>query len=181
VTSFERLSLVAAFTAIAVNVIVFVAFVWQLRYLGKQVRDASTATQLDHDRRRKQATIEFYTDLLTMRAALSDHVPYDRDAAAVAELLTRAANGDDIATRAILEHLSLYELFAAGVRTDVFDFSVAWRTAGNRIVAIMDNYRPWIDERRVILGQPGLYYELEWLAKEVSKYDAHHDPRDPSE
>jgi hypothetical protein len=174
-TNFERLSLLATFLGILVNVVLFSVLVQQLRVLGHQVNDASRGTRMDHERRRKQATVEFYTSMITNRPAVTSVLPYDRDAAAIAEFIERAKVDSDLTT-AIREHLSLHELLATGIRTDVFDFTVIWLAAGNRIIDIVENYGPWIEERRRILGQPALYLELEMLAKRMHNFQRYNDP-----
>jgi hypothetical protein len=161
-TSFERASLVAAFAGVLVAL---VAFVVELRLLRRQVAQATKSTKLDHERRRMQATIEFYETTLNKRAELRAYLPYDRDAPAVAALIARVLHEDDQAGKAITEYLSLFELLAAGVRTGVFDHDVIKRIAGGRIVAITANYRPWIEARRKLYRNPALYQEIEWLAQ----------------
>ena len=161
-TSFERTSLVAAFAGVLVTL---VAFVVELGLLRRQVAQATTSTKLDHERRRKQATIEFYETTLNKRTELRAHLPYDRDAQAVAGLLASVSHEDDDAGKAITEYLSLFELLAAGVRSGVFDHDVIQRIAGSRIRAIATNYRPWIEARRQLYSNPALYQEIEWLAQ----------------
>ena len=147
-TQFEQWTLVSAFAGLLVNVILLLAAVWQLRALGKQVGHASTATNQDHERRRKQATIDFYASTLQKRSEFRTILPYDRDSASILNLLEQANSENNQLGKAITEYLNLFELLATGVRTDVFDFSVIERAAGGRIVAIARNYRPWIEQRR---------------------------------
>jgi hypothetical protein len=170
-TQFERLTVIAGFVGIFINVILLGAFVWQLRVLGKQVDQASTATNRDHERRRKQATIDFYASTLQKRAELRTTLPYDRDSAGILVLIEQASVDDKLG-KMITEYLNLFELLAAGVNTDVFDFSVVERVAGGRIMAIARNYSPWIEWRRKLLENPRLYLELELLAEWVEKHRA---------
>ena len=64
-TAFEQWSLVAAFGSLAVGVVGFVALAWQLLLLAR-------STKQDHDRRRKQATMEFLADNMNQRKSLFD-------------------------------------------------------------------------------------------------------------
>jgi hypothetical protein len=167
VTRIESLSLLAAFSGVFVNVVAFGLLIWQLRILARQLGQARDATALDHDRRQKQATIDFYAVTLDKMAELRAVLPYDRDEAGVQDMLSRVKGEDDQVGKAITEYLSLFELLATGVRTGVFDLSVLERAAGGRIRAIASHYRPWIQQRRELFDNPHLYEELEQLASEI--------------
>lgn len=78
---------------VVVNLALFVVFALQLRQLRKQVEKseepmehAKDAMAQDHNRRRKQATIEFYATTLEKKAELRTLLPYDRDAKAIRKL-----------------------------------------------------------------------------------------------
>jgi hypothetical protein len=163
-TTFERWSLIAGFAAIAVNVVAFVAVVWQLRLLAHQNRQAQEAVVQDHDRRRKQSTIEFFNATHSQQLEFRKILPRSRDSAEIATLIKEAIDGDRQAENTITGYLNLFENFAAGARAGVFDLAVINQMAGGRIIAIQRNYRPWVDHVRKQLGEPHLHAELEWLA-----------------
>ena len=167
VSLFEGLSLAAAFSGVVVSVIAFGVLIWQVRLLARQLGQARDATDRDHERRQKQATIDFYAVTLDKMAELRNTLPYDRDLAGIQDMLSRVNGEDDEVGKAVTEYLSLFELLATGVRTGVFDLSVLERAAGSRIRAIASHYRPWIKQRRELFDNPHLYEELEQLAKEV--------------
>ncbi|MEU3252953.1 hypothetical protein [Streptomyces sp. NPDC006997] len=90
-TSYERWSLVASFGSLLVSVVAFGALAWQLLMLAR-------GTAQDHDRRRKQATMEYLTAIMDRRKALYDEgIPDERDHAAVSALISRALAGDPTA------------------------------------------------------------------------------------
>jgi hypothetical protein len=105
-------------------------FALQLRALRLQVRQAAQATDSDHRRRRVPATIEFYATTLEKRDQLRKLLPYDRDADAIRDLLARASKETDEVGKPVTEYLSLFELLATGVNTDVFDLDTIERVAG---------------------------------------------------
>ncbi len=141
-SAFERLSIVVAVSGLAINLVAFVGLIWQVRILVRQLRQDREATDRDHDRRQRQATLDFYAVTLDKMAELRSTLPYDRDEAGIREMLSRVTGEDDEIGKAITEYLSLFELLATGVRTGVFDLPVLNRAAGGRIRAIASNYRP---------------------------------------
>ncbi|WP_018348489.1 DUF4760 domain-containing protein [Longispora albida] len=166
-STFEGLSVAAAFSAIVVNAVVAGAFLWLFRKLGHQVRESVRAGRAGHDRQRLQATIEFYASTLSIRAQLRAVLPGGRDAEAAALLVKE--EGDAELTRLVSEYLGQVELLAAGVRTDVFDLTLIERAAGTRLRSIADGYRPWIEHCREQSENPRLYEELLWLAGELER------------
>jgi hypothetical protein len=168
-TNFESATLLISFVGLAVNVIVFIVFVVQLRLLVRQLKQASSTTALDHDRRRQQATLEFIAQTLERRAEMRATLPNDRDGVAVRKMLARVSKGDRETAKIVGEYLSLHELLATGVRMGIFDFDVLERVAG-RILAMFANYEPWIREQRIELDNPRLYEDLEWFVSRVHEH-----------
>jgi hypothetical protein len=170
VTYYERLSLIAASAAVFVSVATFVAFMWQIRIALRQVAQAAESTKRDHERRRKQATLDFYATTLEKRSQLRSILPYDRNVVGVRDLLSTATDEDSDAGHAITDYLSLFESLGAGVATDVYSFPVVDAVAGGRVLAIAENYGPWIRNRRQHFGTPKLYEHLEALADRIANH-----------
>ncbi|MGH8910689.1 MAG: DUF4760 domain-containing protein [Egibacteraceae bacterium] len=168
-TAYEQWSLIIGAVGVGINLILFAFFVLQLRVLRQQVDQARKATELDHQRRKAQATIEFYATTLEKRSQLRATLPYDRDADAIRILLERANDETNEVEKPVMEYLGLFELLATGVNTDVFDLATMERIAGGGIRAMAANYKPWIDHRRRKFDSPLLYVELEELAAVLEK------------
>lgn len=169
-TTFDVLSLLAAFSGVALNLILFPIFILQLRELRDQVIQARQATERDHLRRQSQATIEFYRDTIEKRLALREHLPDERDEAGVkAVIRVASAQPDGPENYAVKEYLSFLELLATGVNTQVMEVEIMDRIAGSRIAAAARNYRPWIDERRTSLHDPRMYEELVRLGELIDR------------
>ncbi|WP_019888371.1 DUF4760 domain-containing protein [Streptomyces purpureus] len=175
-TTYERLSLIASFGALAVSVIAFGALAWQLLMLAR-------ATRLDHDRRRKQATMEYLSTTMDRRRELRNAgIPDDRDERAVEALVTRALGGDADAARLISSYLTIYNYLGVAAQSDAFDLSLIDRAWGGSIVALTEHYRPWITEQRARQGEPRLYEDLEWLGRSMTPrrtVPPQHTPRTP--
>src|ERR671936_392539 len=85
-TSYERWSLILAGAGVAINATLFVVVLFQLGALRLQIRETSAAEIRDHDRRRKQATIETFTSTMQDRRALRSLLPADVDGRRIQEL-----------------------------------------------------------------------------------------------
>lgn len=158
---------VAVFGAV-VNTIVFLLLAFQLRLLRTQIDDARMVAQDDHERRKQQATIEFYAMTLQESARAEQHLPNDYDTAAVAQL----DYADPPTRRAVISYLRLFESLSAGVNTGVFDLRTIDHIAGGRIIAIHHAYSPYIEGQRSVTNQRRMYEELERLAVDLRQTNA---------
>ncbi|MBC7272417.1 MAG: DUF4760 domain-containing protein [Streptomyces sp.] len=161
-TSYERWSLVASFGSLLISVVAFGALAWQLLMLAR-------GTAQDHDRRRKQATMEYLTAIMDRRKALyNEGIPDERDHPAVSALISRALTGDPTAVRLITSYLTAFNYLGVGTRSDAFDREIVDQAWGGLIIAVRDNYAPWIEAQRESRGEPRLYEDLRWLAAEMT-------------
>lgn len=157
-TSYERWSLIVSSGALFVSVVAFGGLAWQLRMLSR-------STAQDHDRRRKQATMEYLTAIMDRRKVLYDEgIPDERDEAAVSELIARARSGDRPAVKLITSYLTTFNYLGVGARTDAFDRAVIDQAWGGLVIAVWSHYRPWVETQRTERGEPRLYEDLQWLA-----------------
>ncbi|MFE2070751.1 hypothetical protein ACFXDH_51795 [Streptomyces sp. NPDC059467] len=84
------------------GVVGFVALAWQLLMLAR-------STKQDHDRCRKQATMEFLADNMNQRKSLFDEgIPQERDHAAIEALISRSMSCDERATKLITSYLTTF-------------------------------------------------------------------------
>ncbi|MFF4020190.1 DUF4760 domain-containing protein [Streptomyces sp. NPDC001843] len=161
-TSFEAWSLVASFGSLLVSVVAFVAVAWQLVLLSR-------STKQDHDRRRKQATMEYLTANMDRRKVLfSEGIPTERDEAAIAASIDRALSGDGHTTKLITAYLTTFNFLAVGAQTDAFDRDVIDEAWGGIIISVWNHYRPWVEAQRKRHGEPRVWENLEWLAKRMT-------------
>ncbi|MFJ5260931.1 DUF4760 domain-containing protein [Streptomyces sp. NPDC088387] len=161
-TSYEHWSLLAAFGSLAMGVIAFGAVAWQLMMLSR-------STERDHDRRRKQATMEYLTANMDRRKVLfDDGIPYERDHAAIEALIGRSLSGDAAATKLITSYLTTYNFLGVGAQSDAFDRQVIDEAWGGLIISVWNNYRPWAEAQRLLHGEPRLWTNLQWLASQMT-------------
>ncbi len=149
--------MVVALAAVIVNIAMVAGLVWQ--------------TRLDHNRRRKQATIDHWTNdtrvrYLALRDLVEDRRPKGSPAVSDDELV-ELATGDDADAdmqHAVRDYLNSIEWLAVGVNTDVFDKTIVQRLAARRLVDTWDGFDGYIHARRDELQQESLYEEFETLA-----------------
>ena len=178
-STYNAFDIIVTGIGVLVNVALFAFFGMQLRelrrqnsfassqasLLKRQVEQAQEITARDHDRRSRQATIDFYATTLSKRAEFRSILPYDRDFDDIAQLLELAKQDDGLIDKEITEYLALFELLATGANTGVFDLETLRLIAKGPICAIVDYYGPWIEARRTKYGSPSLYSELETLTE----------------
>jgi hypothetical protein len=158
VTSYEWCSLIASFLSVLVGFVAFFALMGQLRLMSR-------STDQDHDRRRKQATMEYLTANMDRRKAFFDEgIPHERDHEAVTALINLSRSGDEPTTKLITSYLTTFNFLAVGAQSDAFDRSVIDEAWGGLIIAVWENYRPWVEDQRRRHGEPRVWENLEWLA-----------------
>ncbi len=169
-TTFEKTSILVGALGLLVNGALFVVFFLQLRELRRQIKGSSEADKRDHERRRKQATIEFYAATLERRNALRHELAEDRDSEAITRVTEKLREQGKSAPEwhSVVEYLNLWETLATGVNSDVLDYSTISRLSGQRVISIVRNYWSWIDWRRSELASPSVYSELETLATRIA-------------
>ncbi len=126
------------------------------------------STKADHERRRKQSTIEFYNEIY----------PYLRDCK------TEIANafGEGYVTpddkryqenlslqKAILEYLTIIERFAVGVNAGIYDVNIFARTSGKVVSDTYKRLSPVIENMRKVQNYPQLFNDFEKMCKDIDK------------
>ena len=114
--------------------------------------------------------MQFFADTLDIRRTMPLDLPEDRDQAGIARLIKRVQGDSDDARRerALLnEYLAWWELTASSINDEVqvFDPRLLELFAIGRLNAVWTNYEPFVQAERQLYGEPGLYKELENLAK----------------
>jgi hypothetical protein len=178
VSIFEIAADIATCVGVVISVVLFALFWLQLRELRRQVKGSEEAVKMDHDRRKMQATIDFYAATIEKRTALSTKLPSDRDSEGTARFVKKYLRSDGQHARDLTDYLGFFELLATGVNTDTLDFKVMERMAGPRIEAIATNYSSWIAYKQKSLNSPKLFCELVDLA---SEFKVHRDERNARE
>lgn len=142
--------------------------VFQLVQMKKETLLQFKTTKADHERRRKQSTIEFYNEIY----------PYLRDC----KVEIANAFGEGYVTpddkryqenpslqKAINEYLTIIERFAVGVNAGIYDVNVFARTSGKVVSDTYKRLSPVIENMRKIQNYPQLFNDFEKMCKDVDK------------
>lgn len=165
---FEGIYLWLVLVGLVVNGLGLLFVAQQVRLARQEGRQAEQTREAELLRRRRQATLDFYSDTIQVRRDRGP-IPTDTDTESIRSLILRLQQGKDAQLRGpIARRLSYHEILGTGVRAGIFDLEVADMLAGGRIIKLFENYYPWIQDRRETLGRPSLYQELEWLAGELA-------------
>jgi len=122
----------------------------------------------DHERRKKQATMEHIRTIRPM------YVKLIRDSEKVfgKDILTQQnlqlVLNDNEKREPLKDFLSTIEHLAVGVNTGLFDIDIVSRMMGNYLIRMFNRYRPYIKEVQKT-GNRTAYIEFENLVKELEK------------
>ena len=138
-----------------------------LLVLVQQVREARRTREADHERRSKQATIEYYSGLRDAQEEIRALVDTQlgTDTLSEAEVVALLDSQDGSTARALRLYLSRLEWLAADANSRVYDRAVLRRLAGTRIVWDFHRFRNYTLLQRRRLDHPTLHTELEALVE----------------
>jgi len=120
----------------------------------------------DHERRRKQATIEYFED---MTSKLYDsqarfNTKFNRLDIDISELDT-----DTELLKDATEILAAFERLSVGVNTKIFDFDILDRMAGSYLVVMYTRFAPYIAKVRTDALRVNSYTEFENVVVRIEK------------
>ncbi|WFF71813.1 DUF4760 domain-containing protein [Proteiniclasticum sp. QWL-01] len=124
----------------------------------------------DHERRKKQSTIEFYGHLKIVSYELDRILEeFLKDIRITNELMINADSNPKVkeALEAIRDYLDLIEGFSVGINTEVYDLSIFMRIAGRSTTNKYEKLKEYIDLRRTSLGRPNLYEDFEKMVNRI--------------
>jgi hypothetical protein len=134
--------------------------IWQIRIGVNSVRE-------DHDRRRKQATIEYINDVRDRYRAEHRHLLRALGGPMNAQSVEKIRSNPDLNAR-LLDLLGLFEGLAAGVNAGVFDVELLNRVSGGYLIRVFETYKAYMLARRQSRW-PSLYREFEQLVQDLRK------------
>ena len=135
-----------------------------------QIRQQTKISRADHDRQKKQSTIEFYNSISTESYQLLDEIKGRR-------MNWSTVNSDKKLRKSVVRYLSRLERLAVGVASDVYDFDILFLMSGRYLIKKYDQFQLYIEEARINKSAPTLYIEFELLAKRID----HHRKKHPNQ
>lgn len=165
------LNLLSGISTIITNLFVSIGVViavFQLVQMRKGNSLQFNSVKADHERRKKQSTIEFYNEIY----------PYLRDC----KMEIANAFGEGYVTpddkryqenqslqKAITEYLTIIERFAVGVNAGIYDVNVFARTSGKVVSDTYKRLSPVIENMRKDQNYPQLFNDFEKMCKNIDK------------
>lgn len=135
-----------------------------------QIRSAARAQERDHERQKKQATLDAWNDpaAFDWRESMWSQLPNDRNLAAVRSYCPDPSEEDHPHFQPVVTYLNYLENLAVGVHHSIYDLVVLDALAGGRIVAAWQAYEPFVHGRRRSIESQTLWVEFERLAQEIA-------------
>jgi hypothetical protein len=159
---------IALITAI-INLGLLLLLAYQLRLLSEQLKQDGQSVELDHSRRKAQATLEFSTATLAKQEQWKHLLPdYYRDEQDVRRSVLSIDSKDPLDST-LQDFIGFFEELATGVNLGVYDVDIVDHLMGTRVIRAFKAFEPWIERRREEYGVPGLYREFQTLAEAIER------------
>ena len=136
-------------------------------FIAFQLRQQARASIADHDRQRKQSTIEFYNALSSDSQEFLDDIsgkPLD----------LAFVNANPKLRKSVVRYLARLERLSIGIAADVYDFEILCLMSGRFLIKKHLQMKQYIHESRVAKNAPMLFMEFEILVSKIEKYRAAH-------
>lgn len=132
-----------------------------------QIQIGIRTLKADHERRKKQSTIEYLNNLRTSYRNWNNELIKKFGADPVG---TETANKiiEDVESWTILKDmLGLFEHLAVGINTSVFDIDILNKMAGQYLIDVYDRWKVYINERRKDPKRQNVYRDYEILVNRL--------------
>lgn len=120
----------------------------------------------DHERRRKQSTLEFYSELYPYLSELRTKITDVFCDEYINPSDPRYAENQEI-QKVIYEYLVIVERFSVGINSGVYDIDVFARTSGKTVSSMYKKLSPIINLWRTTQNYPEMFYDLEKMSREI--------------
>lgn len=150
---------------LAVGVIIAV---FQLIQMKKSNLLQTQSMMADHERRKKQSTLEFYTNIYPHLRKLRTKITDTFGNEYITPNDSRYSK-DITIQKTVYEYLVVIERFAVGVNTGIYDINIFANTSGKVVADMYKKLSPIIEEMRLIQNYPEMFGDFEKMSKEVEK------------
>lgn len=161
------MDLFVSITTILSNIAVVIGMIIALVQLKKLIESNKLQRQsivADHDRRKKQSTIEYFTVINNETHLL---LSYIRESYSISPITVDQIQKDAELLKNVQRYLSLMERLAVGVRTNVYDINIINNICGASIMFNYKRFSEFIIWRRKENSSNTTYCEFENLAHEI--------------
>lgn len=120
----------------------------------------------DHERRRKQATIEYFEDMTSKlyNVQAQFNIKFNQLNVEIDMLDT-----DPELLKAATEVLAAFERLCVGVNAKIFDFDILDRMAGSYLIVLYSRFSPYIEKVRRDASRTNSYKEFESVVNRIKQ------------
>lgn len=173
-TSYENADVLVNALALAVNALglSFVAF--QVILARHEIAQNQEFSAVENLRAGRQATIAFWHGTVDIRTKWQSELPNDWDAEEIdifvqLAIRDRNAGHDSGKWNCLVDYFAYLEGLAVAVAAGAYDLYTLDALAGDRLLAIHQNYSDFIKFSRDEFGVSALYVEFDWLAEQLHR------------
>jgi Domain of unknown function (DUF4760) len=126
--------------------------------------------KLDHDRRRKESTIDHINEIRPQYRKLDHELVKRLGVGPIDDKKIKKIVDDnefDELHEEIKEMLGMFEHLAVGVNADVFDIGLLNRMSGSFLIRVHDRWSLYFENRRSKSGNSKLYEEFDTLVTKI--------------
>lgn len=150
--------------------------IFQLNQMKKGNILQTQSIMADHERRKKQSTLEFYSNIYPQLSKLRTKITDVFGNEYITPNDSRYA--EDINVRKIIyEYLVIIERFAVGVNTGIYDITIFANTSGKVVADMYKKLSPIIEDMRLTQNYPEMFGEFEKMSNEVEKIRSKMQPQ----
>ena len=160
--------LVSQVTTLLANMAVIVGVIIALLQLNKMRISNETqkkGIEIDHDRRKKQVTIEFFSYIYEQRMPFEDAI--DKIAGKDEPITHKMIEDNPELYNNLRRYMQLLERIAVGIHADVYDLDIFSAIANQATVNVYDRLVTYINEERSRRSNPDVYIEFEKLVDKL--------------
>lgn len=132
-----------------------------------QAQTAVRNQKANHERTKKQSTIEYMNALRSTYRTLNHDLIKNLGTDPVGEEKYNALIEDDDTFEKVKQLLGMFEHLSLGVRTGVYDFDMVDLMSGEYICGVFKRWRFYIDRRRALPNGKNRYVEFQWLVNKI--------------
>lgn len=122
----------------------------------------------DHERRKKQATLEFYSEVYPYLSELRTKITDIFGDEYINPSDTRYRDHQNM-QKIIYEYLVIIERFSVGINSGVYDIKIFAQTSGKTVSDMYKKLSPVINYLRLSHNYPEMFYDLEKMSKDIDE------------
>ena len=145
------------------NIAEKIAVIVGVCFLAVQIRQQTKISHADHDRIKKQSTIEFYN---LISSEIHEFL-YKTDEE---QLNFASVKANKTLESDVVKYLSRLERLAVGVNSNIYDLEILSHIVGNLFTNTYNRLERYIKEVREKNNTPRRYCEFEHLVKVIERY-----------